>query len=229
MPGPNKGGTVEATGIKFTLTDAYHSSSSRDGDYLGEPAGLVIRARGRHHDLLRRRHERLRRHAADRSDLRPDVAVLPIGGHFTMGPREAAVALELSASSAAFRATRARSRCSPGRPPSCRELAPDVEVVELEPGETSRCEGALVRRDGPPGSRDRRRGRGRARRARSCSTTSATRGARGGARCRKAGRGPRSTRGAGRRPRSRGPRSPACSSADRRDLLELDLTELTYG
>ena len=25
----------------------------------------------------------------------PDVAVLPIGDHFTMGPREAAVALEL--------------------------------------------------------------------------------------------------------------------------------------
>ena len=28
---------------------------------------------------------------------RPDVAVLPIGDHFTMGPREAAVAAELGA------------------------------------------------------------------------------------------------------------------------------------
>ena len=26
---------------------------------------------------------------------RPDVALLPIGGHFTMGPRQAAVAVEL--------------------------------------------------------------------------------------------------------------------------------------
>src|SRR6266566_28123 len=28
VPGPNKGGTVEAEGIKFTLTNAFHSSSS---------------------------------------------------------------------------------------------------------------------------------------------------------------------------------------------------------
>ncbi len=26
---------------------------------------------------------------------RPDIALLPIGGHFTMGPREAALAVEL--------------------------------------------------------------------------------------------------------------------------------------
>ena len=26
---------------------------------------------------------------------RPDIAILPIGGHFTMGPREAALAVEL--------------------------------------------------------------------------------------------------------------------------------------
>src|SRR3954447_10772839 len=28
MPGPNKGGTVERLGCKFTLTNAFHSSSS---------------------------------------------------------------------------------------------------------------------------------------------------------------------------------------------------------
>jgi len=41
----NKGGTVARDGIKITLTDAKHSSSTyRDGTfvYLGEPAGLVI-------------------------------------------------------------------------------------------------------------------------------------------------------------------------------------------
>src|SRR6266566_3073484 len=36
VPGPNKGGTVEAEGIKFTLTNAFHSSSADDGTYLGE-------------------------------------------------------------------------------------------------------------------------------------------------------------------------------------------------
>ena len=41
----------------------------------------------------------------------PDVAILPIGDHFTMGPREAAVALELlGVEPLRARATTARSR-----------------------------------------------------------------------------------------------------------------------
>src|SRR5262249_59449753 len=42
MPGPNKGGTVEAAGVRFTLVNAFHSSASADGAYLGEAAGLVL-------------------------------------------------------------------------------------------------------------------------------------------------------------------------------------------
>ena len=66
----------------------------------------------------------------------PDVAVLPIGDHFTMGPEEAALALELLGT----------KRCIPthwgtfplltGTPDRLAELAPDVEVVRMEPGET---------------------------------------------------------------------------------------------
>ena len=66
----------------------------------------------------------------------PDVAVLPIGDHFTMGPREAAVALELLGV----------KRCVPchwgtfplltGTPAELSRLAPEVEVVEIEPGGT---------------------------------------------------------------------------------------------
>ena len=42
----------------------------------------------------------------------PDVAMLPIGDHFTMGPREAAVAAELiGARRASSRATTRPSRC----------------------------------------------------------------------------------------------------------------------
>ena len=36
VPGPNKGGTVEAAGLKFTLTNAFHSSSSHEGEFKGE-------------------------------------------------------------------------------------------------------------------------------------------------------------------------------------------------
>src|SRR5262249_55379719 len=41
VPGPNKGGTVEAEGIKFTLVNAFHSSAADDDTYLGEAAGIV--------------------------------------------------------------------------------------------------------------------------------------------------------------------------------------------
>src|SRR5881275_1108102 len=44
VPGPNKGGTVEAAGLKFTLTNAFHSSSSDDLTYLGEACGIVVEA-----------------------------------------------------------------------------------------------------------------------------------------------------------------------------------------
>ena len=42
LPGTNKGGTVEKAGVKFTLVNAFHSSSSNDGEYLGEAGGIVM-------------------------------------------------------------------------------------------------------------------------------------------------------------------------------------------
>jgi len=91
---PNKGGTVNVDGIKFTLVNAFHSSSSPDLAYTGQPTGVVIRFDGTSiyfagdtcvfgdMQLIGRIYQ-------------PDLAVLPIGDFYTMGPREAAVALEL--------------------------------------------------------------------------------------------------------------------------------------
>jgi L-ascorbate metabolism protein UlaG (beta-lactamase superfamily) len=135
---PNKGGTVEKDSVKITLTDAKHSSSTfEDGNfvYLGEPAGLVIELENGKKiyfagdtcvfgdmALIGRIYE-------------PDIAVLPIGGHFTMDPREAAVALELLGV----------DRCVPchygtfpllaGTPEECRKLVSDCEIVAPQPGE----------------------------------------------------------------------------------------------
>ncbi|MGZ3641337.1 MAG: metal-dependent hydrolase [Candidatus Limnocylindrales bacterium] len=98
--GMNKGGTVEAAGLKVTMVHADHSAGDWNADagvplYLGEPVGFVVEL------------ENGRRiyHAGDTDvfgDMRligelhpPDVAFLPIGGHFTMGPREAAMAVQL--------------------------------------------------------------------------------------------------------------------------------------
>jgi L-ascorbate metabolism protein UlaG (beta-lactamase superfamily) len=134
--GPNKGGTVEIDGIRITLTHAHHSSSSDDGAYLGEAAGLVVELEDgtsvyfagdtnafMDMQLIGRIYE-------------PAVAVLPIGDHYTMGPREAAVALELLGA----------KRCVPchwgtfpllrGRPDELAALAPGVDVARIEPGDS---------------------------------------------------------------------------------------------
>ena len=134
---PNKGGTVEADGIRFTLVNAFHSGSAPDGSYAGEPSGIVMRTENDTSiyfagdtcvfgdmQLIGRIYE-------------PDVAVLPIGDHYTMGPTEAAVALELLGT----------KRCVPchfgtfpplvGTPQELAKLAPSGVTVEMiEPGDS---------------------------------------------------------------------------------------------
>jgi L-ascorbate metabolism protein UlaG (beta-lactamase superfamily) len=137
MPGPNKGGTVEAGGVKFTLVNAFHSSSSDDGAYLGEAAGLVLRFQNGTTVYF----------AGDTcvfGDMQligriysPDVAVLPIGGHFTMDPREAGVALELLGTKRCIPCHYGTFPILSGTPDELREQAPGVEVIALEPGETT--------------------------------------------------------------------------------------------
>ena len=136
MPGPNKGGTVEAAGVRFTLTNAFHSSSSEEGAYLGEPAGIVVRLEDDTSIYF----------AGDTcvfGDMSligriyaPDLAVLPIGGHFTMDPTEAAVAVELLGVKRCIPCHYGTFPVLTGTPAELRELAPSVEVIELQPGET---------------------------------------------------------------------------------------------
>jgi L-ascorbate metabolism protein UlaG (beta-lactamase superfamily) len=96
--GMNKGGTVDLGFVKLTMTHALHSSSIKDGDnliYGGEAAGYVLTLpEGRSAyfagdtalfsdmELLRHLHQ-------------PELALLPIGDHFTMGPHQAAHAARL--------------------------------------------------------------------------------------------------------------------------------------
>ena len=133
---PNKGGTVERAGIRFTLVNAFHSSSSSDGEYLGEAAGIVMRFEDDSSLYF----------AGDTcvfGDMqligriyRPTVAILPIGGHFTMDPTEAAVALELLGVKRCIPCHYGTFPLLAGTPAELRRLVPDVEVIELQPGET---------------------------------------------------------------------------------------------
>ena len=132
---PNKGGTVSVDGVRITLTNAFHSSSASDGTYTGEACGLVVEADGvklyfagdtcvfGDMQLIGRIYE-------------PDVAILPIGDHFTMSPREAAVALELLGSQRCIPCHYGTFPLLTGTPDDLRSLARGVEIIAPQPGET---------------------------------------------------------------------------------------------
>jgi len=96
--GMNLGGTVQLDDVAATMVEAKHSSAAQDeqgSHYVGVAAGFVLTiADG---PVLY--------HAGDTAafvgmrmihDLyRPEVVMLPIGGHYTMDPREAAMAVHL--------------------------------------------------------------------------------------------------------------------------------------
>ena len=72
-----------------------------------------------------------------RRSTRPTIAVLPIGDHFTMGPREAALALELLGNPRVHPLPlRHVPAAAPGRPQQLRAEAPDATIHALEPGGT---------------------------------------------------------------------------------------------
>ena len=95
----NKGGEVEVNGIRIALTNAFHSSSytAKDGVtyYAGEPCGVVVTLETGESIY----------HAGDtalfsdmaliKARFAPRVALLPIGGRFTMSPADAAIAMKL--------------------------------------------------------------------------------------------------------------------------------------
>ena len=140
--GMNKGGTVSVNGLNATMVTANHSSSFTEEDgttiYLGEPAGYVIEFSNGYKIY----------HAGDTnvfgdmqligSLYQPDLALLPIGDHFTMGPREAAYAVQLLNVPAIVPIHYGTFPILTGTPEALQELTKDqnVEIVALKPGET---------------------------------------------------------------------------------------------
>jgi L-ascorbate metabolism protein UlaG (beta-lactamase superfamily) len=134
---PNKGGTVAIAGVKVTLTDANHSSSSQDGRYLGEPAGIVLVLEDGLTIYFAGDTNVFGDMALIRRIYEPDVAVLPIGDHFTMGPREAAVAAELVGASRVVPCHYATFPLLTGTPDALRPLLPaGVELLAPAAGDT---------------------------------------------------------------------------------------------
>jgi len=140
MLGLNKGGSREIDGIRFTLVNAFHSSSSDDGEYLGEACGIVIRLEnGRtvyfagdtclfgDMQLIRQLYE-------------PDYVVLPIGDYFTMGPRDAAVALDMLGNAACVPCHWGTFPMLTGTPEQLAAEAPNALIHNILPGDTIELE-----------------------------------------------------------------------------------------
>lgn len=135
----NKGGTQTIEGVKVTMVHADHSCGIFDGDdyiYGGEACGYVVEFSSGLKIY----------HAGDTNvfgDMKiihelyePEIAMLPIGDHYTMGPREAAYACKLLKAKTVIPMHFATFPVLTGRPNQLAKLVPDVEIHEMKPGQT---------------------------------------------------------------------------------------------
>jgi len=140
----NKGGTVTVEGIRATMLHADHSCGITDEDgsviYGGEAVGYLLELENGFRIY----------HSGDTmlfSDMRlygelfkPDLAVLPIGDHYTMDPRQAAYACEMLGVKMVIPSHYATFPILTGTPGQFREELSmrgyTCEVIELKPGET---------------------------------------------------------------------------------------------
>ena len=135
----NKGGTQTVDDIKITMVHADHSCGIQDGDemiYGGEACGYVIEfSTG-----LKIYHAGDTNVFGDMAIIRelygPEIVMLPIGDHYTMGPREAAYACNLLKPKSVIPMHFATFPVLTGRPSELHRLAPGIEIVEMTPGET---------------------------------------------------------------------------------------------
>lgn len=137
----NKGGSQMVGDIRVTMVNASHSSGIDDGGqtvYGGEPCGYVIEFENGLKIY----------HAGDTcvfGDMHiihelyhPDIALLPIGDLFTMGPQEAAYACHLLKPKAIIPIHWGTWPILTGKPNELKKLVEGmgIEVVEMKPGQT---------------------------------------------------------------------------------------------
>jgi L-ascorbate metabolism protein UlaG (beta-lactamase superfamily) len=137
--GMNLGGSVQIQDVIATMVDARHSSGAEDEQgihYVGVAAGFVLTiadgpvlyhagdtAVFRDMELIRELYQ-------------PRVAMLPIGGHYTMGPREAALAVRFVAPQVVLPIHFGTFPPLKGTPEQLAALVgPGVRVVDWKPGD----------------------------------------------------------------------------------------------
>jgi L-ascorbate metabolism protein UlaG (beta-lactamase superfamily) len=134
----NIGGRQIISGVSISMVPALHSSSAPDGTYLGPATGYVVRFEDGHTMYF----------AGDTglfSDMRlirdrfaPELAFLPIGDRFTMGPEDAALAAEWLGAKTIVPMHYGTFPELTGTPDElkgfCRPKG--IDVLEMHPGET---------------------------------------------------------------------------------------------
>jgi L-ascorbate metabolism protein UlaG (beta-lactamase superfamily) len=135
----NKGGTQTVAGVKVTMVHAVHSSGIEDGDqivYGGEACGYVLEFS----NGVKLYHAGDTSAFSDMTIIRelyaPKIAMLPIGDHYTMSPREAAYACKLLQPETVIPMHFGTFPLLTGTPSELQKLAPGVKVVEMKPGQT---------------------------------------------------------------------------------------------
>lgn len=136
------GGTQEVAGVRVTMTNAVHSGSYTDGDeivYLGGAAGFVLRQPGMP-TIYYAGDTALFGDMKIIADLyQPEIAFLPIGDHYTMGPDTAAIAAQWLRVHQVVPMHWGTFPLLTGTPAMLKEhlKGTGIEVLELQPGETA--------------------------------------------------------------------------------------------
>jgi L-ascorbate metabolism protein UlaG (beta-lactamase superfamily) len=135
----NKGGTQILDGVKVTMVHADHSCGIQDGDdfvYGGEACGYVVEFS----NGVKMYHAGDTNVFGDMAIIHdlyaPEIAMLPIGDHYTMSPREAAYACKLLKARTVIPMHFATFPVLVGRPSDLKKLVSGVEILEMKPGET---------------------------------------------------------------------------------------------
>lgn len=133
VAGINIGGSVDINGVTITMVQAFHTSTR------GAPTGVIVEGEGKR-----------AYHAGDTGifgDMRLigelyklDVAIVPIGGYYTMGAREAAEAVKLLNPKAVipmhYKTFPVLAQSAEEFAKNVKEKTPKTRVVMLKPGES---------------------------------------------------------------------------------------------
>lgn len=141
----NVGGSLHPahSELTFSMTQAFHTSSftEADGSIVngGAPVGFVIELENGFTIYAAGDTSVFGDMSLIREIYNPDLALLPIGDNYTMGPRTAAVAMRLLGARYVIPIHFATFPALTGTPEALREYAAELtnsEIIVLKPGET---------------------------------------------------------------------------------------------